>query len=312
MVATATYDGLGRRIGTVANASTTGFAYAGANAIQEQDGSGTPTAERLTGGIDQVFSRTDGAGSRTLLSDALGSTLALVDGTGAITTSYTYEPFGTTTASGAASTSRAQFTGQENDGALYFYRSRYYNPIFGRFLSEDPAGFAGSGPNLYAYVGDDPTDLRDPSGKFVWVLAAGCGAGVVSYVVALAIGNKIGGRKDLGHGFDVGDLAASCAVGAVGGEFFEVVPLGIGGRIFAGVLIGTLGTGLTEGVHGRPLDPRVLLAGAIAGGVGSVVSIPAAHQPAIGFFAGGFVLTFVWNTLTTLLQNVVETTLPGP
>ena len=44
-------------------------------------------------------------------------------------------------------------------------RARYYNPATGRFLSEDPLGFAGSGPNLYAYAGDSPTNATDPSGE---------------------------------------------------------------------------------------------------------------------------------------------------
>lgn len=47
------------------------------------------------------------------------------------------------------------------DKATY-YRARYYNPTTGRFLSEDPAGFLG-GINKYAYVGDDPTDIRGPT-----------------------------------------------------------------------------------------------------------------------------------------------------
>lgn len=34
----------------------------------------------------------------------------------------------------------------------------------GRFISEDPIGFAGSGPDFYAYVGDDPIDFSDPFG----------------------------------------------------------------------------------------------------------------------------------------------------
>jgi len=33
---------------------------------------------------------------------------------------------------------------------LYYYRARYYNPTLQRFISEDPVGFAGGGPNLYA------------------------------------------------------------------------------------------------------------------------------------------------------------------
>jgi hypothetical protein len=41
------------------------------------------------------------SGSFTPLQDALGSTIALVDGSGNIATSYTYDPFGNTTVSGA-------------------------------------------------------------------------------------------------------------------------------------------------------------------------------------------------------------------
>jgi uncharacterized protein RhaS with RHS repeats len=42
-------------------------------------------------------------------------------------------------------------------------RARYYDANVGRFISEDPAGFAG-GLNLYAYVGGNPIMLVDPSG----------------------------------------------------------------------------------------------------------------------------------------------------
>ena len=44
---------------------------------------------------------------------------------------------------------------------------RYYNPQTGRFLSEDPIGFAGVDFNLYRYVGNNPLNYTDPSGKFV-------------------------------------------------------------------------------------------------------------------------------------------------
>ncbi|MDR3412316.1 MAG: RHS repeat-associated core domain-containing protein [Formivibrio sp.] len=45
-----------------------------------------------------------------------------------------------------------------------YNRARYYNPATGRFLSEDPLGFAGSGTNFYAYVHDDPINALDPFG----------------------------------------------------------------------------------------------------------------------------------------------------
>lgn len=44
------------------------------------------------------------------------------------------------------------------------YRARYYDPTTGRFLSEDPIGFAGKDDDFYAYVGNMPTQYTDPFG----------------------------------------------------------------------------------------------------------------------------------------------------
>ncbi len=97
----------------------------------------------------------DAAGPRSMLSDGLGSTLALVDNAGNLQTQYTYEPFGKTTFTGAPSTNAVQCTGRENDGTgLYYYRARYYHTRLQRFISQDPIGFNGGDVNLYAYVGE--------------------------------------------------------------------------------------------------------------------------------------------------------------
>lgn len=50
----------------------------------------------------------------------------------------------------------------EPNGLLHM-QARFYSPVFRRFLSEDPAGFAG-GINLYAYTGGDPINFLDPFG----------------------------------------------------------------------------------------------------------------------------------------------------
>ncbi|MBS0184287.1 MAG: RHS repeat protein [Nitrospira sp.] len=163
LTASFTYDSFGRRSGKTINGTMTNFVYDGLNPVQEENG-GTVTANLLTGlGIDEFFTRTDGVGVRALLPDALGSTVALGDGTGTLQTQYTYEPFGFTTQTGAASTNSYKYTGREDDGTgLAYYRARYYHPRLQRFMTEDPIGFAGRDVNLYAYVLNNPTRFVDP------------------------------------------------------------------------------------------------------------------------------------------------------
>lgn len=161
-----TYDAAGRRSSKTIGSAMTAFLYDGLNVVQELNASGTVTANLLTGlGVDQTFSRTDSTlGARVFVSDALGSTTALTDSTGALKTSYAYEPYGATIASGESSNSSTQYAGRENDGTgLYYNRARYYHPGFSRFVSEDPVGFAG-GFNAYSYVGGNPLSFIDSSG----------------------------------------------------------------------------------------------------------------------------------------------------
>lgn len=47
---------------------------------------------------------------------------------------------------------------------VYYYRARYYDQSSGRFVNEDPVGFAGGQENFFAYLGNDPADLTDPFG----------------------------------------------------------------------------------------------------------------------------------------------------
>nr|WP_237229603.1 RHS repeat-associated core domain-containing protein [Pseudomonas sp. GR 6-02] len=52
----------------------------------------------------------------------------------------------------------------KNDGTgLYYYRARYCQPGFGRFISGDPIGLAG-GINIFVYVSGNPTNFIDPFG----------------------------------------------------------------------------------------------------------------------------------------------------
>src|SRR6185312_10501984 len=143
------------------------YVYDGLNPVQEKNGP-TVTANLLTGlGIDEFLTRTDGVGVRALLPDALGSTIALGDGTGVLQTQYTYEPFGFVSQTGAASTSSYKYTGREDDGSgLMYYRARYYHPRLQRFIAEDPMEYLSNDVNMYTYVGDNPLSYVDPYGLF--------------------------------------------------------------------------------------------------------------------------------------------------
>ncbi len=50
------------------------------------------------------------------------------------------------------------FTGREFDfeSGFYFYKARYYDPLTGRFISEDRRSFQPGDLNLYRYVSNTP------------------------------------------------------------------------------------------------------------------------------------------------------------
>jgi RHS repeat-associated protein len=170
------YDAFGRRS---KNAAGTSFLYDGLNVAQELSGSSV-TANLLSGGMDEVFSRMDASGTFTPLKDAIGSSIAIADSSGNIQTSYIYDPFGGTSVFGSSNENKFQYTGRENDGnGQYYYRARYYSPSLHRFVSQDPRGFTAGSTNLYTYAYNSPTNFRDPSGQTPCI--AGAAAGVIIY-----------------------------------------------------------------------------------------------------------------------------------
>lgn len=235
MTASYSYDALGRRATRTVDGTTTGFVYDGPNVVQETDGT-APTANLLIGfGIDQTFARADGNGTRSLLTDALGSTVALSDALGSVATSYTYDPYGVVSSTGETSGNSFQFTGREDDGTgLDYYRARYYSPALQRFVSQDPAGAAGSGANLYAYAETSPTNFTDPSGQQA---LPGCLAGAAIGAGAGAIGSWINGTK-----YTLGDAAKDAAVGCLTGA-----ALGWLGKVAGPLLRSALGAGRAGG-----------------------------------------------------------------
>ena len=167
-VATYLYDAEGRRIKTTpTTGSAASVVYDDVDVVQEQL-AGVASANLLNGpGIDEHLTRATlgtGAATSTLLTDALGSIVALASSAGTVATRYGYTPYGAAGVTGAANTNPYQFTGAPQDGSgLIYLRARYYNPVWGRFISEDPIGLAG-GINRYAYADGNPAEIIDPFG----------------------------------------------------------------------------------------------------------------------------------------------------
>ncbi len=78
-----------------------------------------------------------------------------------------YDAYGNKiTESAPAHGDRYGYTGEEWDSVLQlqYNRARYYDPLTGRWDSQDPIQFDGGDSNLYCYVHNDPVSYVDPSG----------------------------------------------------------------------------------------------------------------------------------------------------
>ena len=201
------YGPFGRRISKTVYGVTTGYLYDGSNVVQELSG-GNPSANLLSGGTDEIFTRTDSTGAYSFLRDRQGSTTALTDSTGAVQQSYSYGPYGYTSTSGNTTSNSYQYIGRETDASgMYYLRNRYYNPVTHSFLKEDPMGLVG-GPNLYRYTADNPVTYRDPNGKFV----EGCLIGAAGYEFSQIV-QGLEGRKIAQGWNNVAGMAGACAIG---------------------------------------------------------------------------------------------------
>jgi RHS repeat-associated protein len=98
-----------------------------------------------------------------VVTDYQGSVIGLVSGTGAVAATYTYSPYGATTATGTAAAGnpfRYDGTYQLQDGLdLMGYRD--YNSAWGRFTQPDPTG---KEYNPYGYTQDNPVNKSDVTG----------------------------------------------------------------------------------------------------------------------------------------------------
>jgi RHS repeat-associated protein len=184
----------------------------------EQTPNGTIGYTRLPTG--EVLSRRTTTTRHYLLPDHLGSTQALVDHTGTITTRYDYTPYGRTTTTPLTTGHIDQpyrYTGQHQDPTgLYKMGLRYYHPDQARWTQPDPALPNDQLPfgNTYLYVGGNPINYIDPTGAIDVPSGVGCLAGVLgtgSTFAGLAAGGPLGFAGSQILALQITATATACA-----------------------------------------------------------------------------------------------------
>jgi len=133
------------------------------------------TRQVCTSGL-QYFPSTRLRQSGRRLTDHLGSTVAITDSNGTLTSQQRYLPFGGTRTNVTTPNSPGTdfgYTGQRqldaDMGGLMDYRARFYSPYLNRFIQPDSITPAGpQGLNRYSYVSNNPVNFNDPTGHMAW------------------------------------------------------------------------------------------------------------------------------------------------
>jgi RHS repeat-associated protein len=87
-----------------------------------------------------------------------------------VTDAYEYDAFGNQIYRSGTTPNNYMYRGEQFDPdlSLYYLRARYYNAATGRFLSRDPEDGKAIDPKTlhkYLYVGGDPVNWIDPTGR---------------------------------------------------------------------------------------------------------------------------------------------------
>jgi RHS repeat-associated protein len=147
------YDGYNRRVKTLDSkgSSYSFYSQAGKLLYRNVDGNG----------VNYIF---------------LGDKLIAKEGMMPVSTASSqqhYHPFGETI---EAPKDDVGYTGHkfDTDLGLSYMQQRYFNPVTGRFLSNDPIGYVADNPvmsfNRYMYVNNNPYRYTDPDGEFLFAL----------------------------------------------------------------------------------------------------------------------------------------------
>ena len=154
-----TYNGDGLRMSKTVDGTTTRHIWDGTN-IAGDVTNGTVT--KYIRGIQLISSKT-GSNESFYTYNAHGDVVQLTNGSGNITKQYSYDAFGVEQNKDVNDTNPFRYCGEYFDGETesVYLRARYYSPVSGRFITEDPIR---DGLNWYVYCSNNSINYMDPSG----------------------------------------------------------------------------------------------------------------------------------------------------
>lgn len=223
-----TYDYRARRVQTSRSngplpAQTTTLVFSGGLSLAEYESStpGAITAHAPTvhylrgpdmgGGVGGMLYSIRGSTLKYSLSNGRGDIVAQSDESAAITWTASYEAFGKRPAETGTNLDKQRANSKDEDPTgLLNEGFRYRDLETGAFISRDPAGFV-DGPNLYAYVQQNPWTKFDPEGLF-WsaIITAGFAAyDTYQYATGQMSGAEYAGAMALNGAALLADVATA-------------------------------------------------------------------------------------------------------
>ena len=166
-ISTYEYDGVGTRLRSIHFGIETRYIYDLEGNLLAEANANNEIFTYYVYGLGLLAMVTPQDETFTYHYDGTGNTIAITDQARNIQNTYAYTPFGITTENETFDqpfTFSGEYGVTQEPNGLYYMRARYYDPIIGRFISEDPIHFAAGDVNLYAYVSNDPINWIDPLG----------------------------------------------------------------------------------------------------------------------------------------------------
>lgn len=233
-----TYDHNGMRIKKVVNGVTTSYTLNGKNIVHMTQGSNDlhffydaqnkPAMVRFNG-TDYFY-----------IYNLQGDVVAMIDANGTQVVEYHYDAWGNPVAKtgtmaatlGTVNPFRYRGYVYDEETGLYYLRSRYYNPVWKRFINADDIdtlsvnqGHIGQ-YNQFAYCWNNTTNMADESGSLPF------------FVITCAVGALIGGVI----GYAASGSWKGAAIGALAGGTIGLTGGAVAGKVLAGSAAAHTGT----------------------------------------------------------------------